>query len=139
MRLRGAPELRARLQALKVAFKPIGRKWAETTVTVMRPQVPVKTGKGRSTVRVKNASMTRATVSAIYYMGILDKGAKAHTFGPRRAKMLRFEVGGRTVFAKRVTQRARAGMGFAGRAGREALRRNPMAATLIGQWNRAAR
>lgn len=136
--LRGAKELRARLRAIKVSFKPIGRKWAETTVAEMRPSAPERTGKGRSTIRVKNASMTRATVSAIYYMGILDKGAKAHTITARPGKMLRFQVGGQAVFAKKVNIPAQRGLGFAADAAHEALRQNPMAQVLIEEWNRAA-
>lgn len=136
--LRGSAELKARLRAIKVSFKPIGRQWAQTTVNEMRPQSPERTGKGQSTIRVKNASMTKATVAAIYYMGILDKGAKAYTITPKKAKRLVFRVGGNTVFAKKASIPARRGLHFAGRAAAAALRQNPMALELIDQWNRAA-
>ena len=138
MSLKGGPELRARLKAIKLAFKPIGKAWAETTVSEMRPKVPVQTGKGQRSIRVRNVTQKRATVSSIYYMAILDKGSKAHTIVPRKAKTLRFEVGGRTVFARRVNLRARSGMHFAMRAARESLRRHPMAVSLINEWNKAA-
>jgi hypothetical protein len=136
--LQGGPQLRARLKALKLAFKPVGKAWAETTIAVMRPQAPHRTGRGAASLRVKNATQKRATVSAIYYMAILDKGSKAHTIVPRKAKTLRFEVGGKAVFARRVNIRARQGTHFAIRAAKEALRRNPMAESLIAEWNAAA-
>lgn len=134
----GATQLRARLKAIKLSFKPIGRKWAETTVNEMRPDAPRKTGKGVRTIRVRNASMTRATVSAVYYMSILDKGSQAHDITPRRGKLLRFEAKGRVVFARRTHIPARSGMHFASKAANEALRQNPMAEVLIDQWNKAA-
>lgn len=136
--LKGAPELKARLRAIKQTFKPIGREWADTTVTLVKPQVPERTGKGRRSVRRKNASMKRATVSALWYVGVLDKGAKAHTIEPRKAKALRFQSSGRTVFSKKVHKPATRGRGFAIRASRESLRRHPMAETLIKMWNSAA-
>jgi len=136
--LRGAPELRARLKAIKQTFKPVGRQWADTTAALIKPQVPERTGKGRRSVRRKNASQTRATVAAIYYVGILDKGAKAHDITPRKAKTLAFQAGGRTVFSKRVHKPASRGRRFAIRASQESLRRHPMAETLIQMWNRAA-
>lgn len=136
--LKGASELRARLKALKLAFKPVGRDWADTTAQVMRSIAPAATGKGRQTIKRKNATQRRATVAAIYYMGIVDKGSKAHTITARRGKTLAFQVGGRTVFAKKVHQRGLRGRQFAIRAAREGLRRHPMAASLIAEWNRAA-
>jgi hypothetical protein len=42
------------------------------------------------------------------------------------------------VFSKKVTRRARAGMGFGKRAADAALKDVPMAAELIRQWNDAA-
>ena len=136
--LQGSSQLKARLTAIKQSFKPIGRQWSDTTAQLIKPQVPERTGKGRRSVRRKNASMKRATVSAIYYVGILDKGAKAHTIEPRKASSLKFQAGGRTVFSKRVHKPATRGRRFAIRAANESLRRNPMAETLIKEWNSAA-
>jgi hypothetical protein len=136
--LKGAPELKARLSAIKTTFKPAGRKWAQRTVELVKPTVPERTGKGRRSVRVKNASMKRATVSAVYYVAILDKGAKAHAIRPKRARTLAFDVGGRTVFAKAVHKPEQRGMGFAQRAANRAIRDEPLAAELVRQWNGAA-
>lgn len=137
--LKGAPQLRSRLKAIKVAFKPIGRQWADTTAQMARPHVPVRSGKGRASVRRKNASQTRATVAAIYYVGILDKGAKAHDIVPRGKSALVFKgSSGRTIFSKRVHKPAQRGLHFARRASQDSLRRHPMAEALIKEWNGAA-
>lgn len=136
--IKGAPQLRARLRAIKVSFKPIGREWAEDTIDELRPRSPHRTGKGISSYRVKNSTMTKATVSGIYYMSMLDKGTKAHDIVPRRASVLRFQVGQRAVFAKKVHIKAKQGLHFAKRAALEAMRQNPMAEALIKEWNKAA-
>lgn len=140
MRVRGTPELRARMKAIKVAFKPIGRKWAESTADHAQRGARFKdrSGRGRKSIRVRNASMKRATVVATYYVAILDKGSKQHQIVPRRARNLVFQAGGRTVFAKKVQKPAMRGLGFGNRAGKAGLRDTPMAAELIRLWNGAA-
>lgn len=136
--LRGSREFKARVTAIKQTFKPAGRKWADRTADLIKPSVPTRSGKGRRSVRRRNASMTRATVSAIYYVAILDKGAKAHTIVPRRAPALVFEAGGRTVFSKKVHKPAQRGLRFAERAADRAIKENPLAQTCIDLWNEAA-
>lgn len=137
MSLQGAAELRARMRAIKLAFKPVGREWAEHTVALARPHVPVRTGQTQRSLRVKNASQRKATVAARFSALFLDRGTKAHDIKPRRAKALRFQVGGSPVFARKAHKRAQAGTHFASRAAREALRTNHAAETIIALWNRA--
>src|SRR5512134_2844121 len=109
--LKGTPELRARLRAIKTAFKPIGREWADTTAKLAKASAPVRTGKGKRSIRRKHASMRRASVQAIWYMRFVDRGAKPHIIRPKSlsgsrrggagsARSLRFEAGGRTIFSK---------------------------------------
>jgi hypothetical protein len=136
--LKGGRELNRRLRAIKQTFKPAGRAWAEGTVDLARPNVPVKTGKARRSLRVRNASMKRATVVGSFVALILDRGAKAHDIRARKAPRLVFQSHGRTIFAKKVHKPRLAGKHFAARAARESLRRNPMAAELVALWNRAA-
>jgi hypothetical protein len=136
--LKGSRELRARLKALGQVFKPLGRDWADTTVRLMRPMVPVQTGRLRRTIRRRNASAKRATVVAHYTAYFVDKGPRAHAIRPKRARMLRFQAEGRTVFAKAVHHRGYRGRPFRARAAREGLRRNPPAQALIEAWNEAA-
>jgi hypothetical protein len=129
MRVKGTPELRARLKAIKVAFKPIGRQWATSTAHHARRGARFKD---------RNASMKRATVVANYYVAILDRGHKQYTITPKRARNLVFQSQGRTVFARKVTKPASRGLGFGNRAGKAGLRDVPMAEELIKLWNGAA-
>ena len=139
MALKGGRELRARLNALSTAFKPIGRNWADDTVRLARPRVPVRTGRLRQSIRRRNASKKRATVVAHYTAFFVDKGTKPHDIKAKRAKGLVFEGrGGRTIFAPKVRHRGYAGRPFRDRAAKEALARNPAAEELIRAWNRAA-
>lgn len=138
MSLKGGPQLRARLKALRQVFKPIGKEWADDAARLMRPQVPVRTGRLRASFRRRNATQRKATVVGHYTAYFIDAGTKAHVVRPRKAKRLVFESGGRTIFAKKVNIGRVAARPFRTRAAREALRRNPLAASVIDAWNRAA-
>lgn len=138
MALRGGPELRARLKAIKVAFKPVGKQWADETARLARAAAPVRTGTLRNSIHRKNASQKKATVSAVFYGRILDVGAKEHDIKARRASTLAFPVGGQTIFAKKTHHPRQAPLGFATNAAHKALRDNPMAETLVKEWNAAA-
>lgn len=138
MSLKGGRQLKARLRALGQTFKPLGRKWARETVTLSQPHIPIVTGKTRRSLRVRHASMKRATVYGSFVAGIIDKGAKPHMIRARKAPRLVFQAGGRTIFARAVHHRGVRGRHYAAKAGREALRRVDMAQQLIDQWNGAA-
>lgn len=140
MALQGARELRARLKAIKTVFKPAGRLWADETVRLARSGFAShsKTGKTMASIRRRNASQKRATVVASYPASFIDKGTKAHTIVPRKAEAMKFSVGGRTVFSKKVNKPRTSADPFARRAATEALRRHPILDQLIDLWNRAA-
>jgi hypothetical protein len=138
MKVRGSKELRARLVALKRAFKPIGRKWGRAAIDVGRPLVPIKTGRLRRSMRITSNTQTKTRVGAHYSAYFVDKGPVAHTILPRRAKRLAFQVNGRTVYARKVHHRGYRGRPFRKRMAEEGLRRTPMAEELIRQWNEAA-
>jgi hypothetical protein len=136
--LQGSRELRARFKALRLVFKPAGKAWAEETVRQMRPRVPVRTGRLRRSFRVKNASQRKATVAGHFTAYFIDAGTKAHAIRPRKARSLRFEAGGRTIFSRKVEQRGLRARPFRQRAAEEALRREPLAGQVIDAWNKAA-
>ena len=139
MALKGGPELRKRLRAISQSFKPIGKQWADDTVRLAKPRVPVRTGRLRQSIRRRNATQKRATVAAHYTAFFVDKGPKAHDIKARRAKGLVFEGrGGRTIFTPKVRHRGYAGRPFRKQAAQEALARNPAADEIIRAWNRAA-
>lgn len=139
MSLKGGREFRARLKALKTAFKPLGRDWGEETVRQSRSHVPVREGRLKRSLRVRNATQRRATVVAHFTAYMVDKGPKPHIIKAKRGGFLRFQQGRDTIFARQVHHRGYRGRPFRERAAREALRRNPKIAYVIQAWNRAAR
>jgi hypothetical protein len=138
MALQGSRELRARFKALRTVFKPAGKAWAEETVRQMRPRVPVRTGRLRKSFRVKNASQRKATVAAHFSAYFIDAGVKPHAIKPRKARGLRFEAGGRTIFTRKANHRGFRARPFRQRAAEEALRRQPLAGQVVDAWNKAA-
>lgn len=137
--LKGSPELKARLKALKLAFKPIGRAWADETVKAARPKVPVRTGRLRGSIRRRSATQKRAVVEAHYTANFIDADVKAHDIVPKKKKQLIFQgSGGRTIFSRKVHHRGSKGNRFKRRAAHEGLRKAPPLSTLVDQWNDAA-
>jgi hypothetical protein len=68
---------------------------------------PVDTGRLRASIRVERRSFfglrQRWTIgSDVEYAPMVNDGTRPHLIRPRRAQVLRFKVGGRTVFAKVV-------------------------------------
>ena len=138
MKVSGTRQLNARLRAIKQTFKPAGQAWAEETVDLMRGAVPVKTVRLRKSFRVKNASQRKATVSGHFSAYFIDKGTVAHPIKARKSSRLIFQAGGRTIFAKKVNHPRTRARPFRQRAAEEAIRRRPLAASLVKLWNKAA-
>jgi hypothetical protein len=136
--LKGSKELRARLKAIRQTFKPVGKGWAEDTRDYARAHVPQRSGHLKNSIRVRNASQRKATVVGNFTANFVDAGTKAHDEKPKRAKVLRFQEGGRIVFAKKVHHPRTQRRPFKRAAALEGLRKNPMAAELIKLWNEAA-
>jgi hypothetical protein len=64
--LKGSPQLLARLKALKLAFKPMGRDWATDTARSAERSAPRRSGALARSFRVKSATQRRAVVNAIW-------------------------------------------------------------------------
>lgn len=137
MSLKGAPELKARLRAIKLAFKPAGKAWGVDTVAEMRRRTPRKTGKTAASYRVRNNTQTKTTVVGSFVANFIDAGTKEHTEVPKRAKALRFTSSGRTIFAKKVHKPRIGARRFKRAAALAALAKNPIAQQVIKQWNEA--
>lgn len=136
--VKGTRELRARIKALRISFKPAGKAWGNATVSHMRPAVPVRTGRLRRSFRVKSATQRRATVSGHYTAFFVDAGTKAHLIVPRKARKLRWEQEGRTIFAKKVHHPRTTPQRFRMKSAIAGLRDAPIADSLVDAWNRAA-
>jgi hypothetical protein len=138
MALRGSRELRARLKAIRQVFKPAGRDWADATTAEAKRRVPVDTGKTRASIRRRNASQRKATVVGNYPVNFIDAGVKAHDITPKRVSVLKFDAGGRTVFARKVHKRATPARPFKKEAAEAGLRKVDIIGDLIELWNSAA-
>lgn len=138
MAVKGSRELRARLKAAGLMFKPYGRLWADTAAGEMRGDVPEDTGRLKRSLKRKNATQKRATVYGMHWANFVDAGSVAHDIKARKAPRLIFQAGGRTIFARKVHKQRIAARPFKRKAAVAALRRHPMRETLIEMWNRAA-
>lgn len=138
MSLQGKRELTARLKALRGAFKPYARAVGDTAVPLMRSRAPNRTGKLRGSIRIKNSTQTKMTISAIWYAAFIEKGTKEHNEKPRRFKAIKFDGGSGPVFTKKVHHPRTAAKPFAARSMHEAIRKHPMSDELIKAWNSAA-
>ena len=136
--LRGDDELKRRLKAMRLAFKDVGRKWADATVPEAKRRVPVATGATRASIRRRNASQKKATVVGNYPVNFIDAGTKAHDITPRRFSAMRFEVDGQTVFARKVHKRAQKARPFKRAAAEAGLEKVDVLGAIIDGWNRAA-
>lgn len=136
--LRGGPELRRRLRAIRTVFKPAGRAWADETARIAKTMVPVRTGATQRSIRRRNASLRKATVVGNYPINFIDAGTKAHDIKPKKLTALKFEAGGKTIFTKKVHKRAQPARPFKKEAARRGLEKVDILQDLVGLWNRAA-
>ncbi|BBY78868.1 hypothetical protein H7I53_17900 [Mycolicibacterium pulveris] len=107
--------------------RPILRRkmnsWKRRTATLGRVRVPVDTGRlGRSigegpTRFTGPRTVTGSTHARTEYAAAVHEGRRARVIRPVRAKALRFQVGGRTVFAQVVRQGPMKGRPFLRNAG----------------------
>lgn len=139
MSLKGSPEFRARLKAIKVAFKPYGKLWAEDTRDSARRRIKKRTGKTAASIRVRNASQRKATVVGSFVANFIDAGTKEHDEVPKKRQAMAYGQNGHTRFSKKVHKPRTAAHPFKRAAALDGLRLNPMAETLVKQWNEAAR
>ena len=138
MALKGAPELRRRLRAIKTVFKPVGRQWTDETTRLARSRVRVVSGKTRNSIRRKNASMTKAAVVATGGARFLEAGTKPHPIVAKKMTAMKFNASGQPRFAKKVKHPGSRKQPFLRRSGKDALEKIDMLQELIDLWNAAA-
>jgi len=95
-------DYRSVAEALEGGLEGLLRRFAERVVESARSRAPKRTGYLASQV----SSVVEGGSATIYakapYSAYVEFGTKPHLILPRRAKALRFEVGGEEVFATRV-------------------------------------
>lgn len=140
MSLQGSRELKARLRAIKETWKPIARQWGKSDVAEMRSHVPVKTGRLRRSFRVTSVSGKKVRVGGYYTAYFVDAGAVPHDIAAKKpgGHLIFKGRGGQTIFARKVHHRGVKARPFRQKSAGEALRKNPMAQTVIDEWNAAA-
>lgn len=143
MTLKGAPELHRRLTAIKRVLRDEERQWQSATVAAAQRRIPVRTGATRASIH-GSGSGSRVKVVGKYTVNFIDAGSKAHDEprGRRRrgrvSKVLRFNVGGQTIFRRKVHKRSIPARPFKKAAAREGLAKLDLLKHLIDLWNRAA-
>jgi HK97 gp10 family phage protein len=77
----------------------------------VRERAPVRTGRLRGSIAlIKVNDLHYVVGSPLEYAVFVERGTRPHIIRPRRARALRFEVGGETVFAAYVVQPSRGGL-----------------------------
>lgn len=111
-------------RTMKNASRAELREASRQVVNRAKVLVPVRTGRLRSSIRAEPPRFfsLRGVVSVgsdLEYAGFVNDGTRPHVIRPRRAKALRFTVGGRTVYATVVNHPGTRARPFLDRALRE--------------------
>lgn len=134
----GLPQLRARLRAVRVAWKPVGRDWATDTVERMQRDIPVRTGKTRKSLRVGSVTQKRATVKGSFVINFLSAGTQAHDEVPKKKTILAWGGKPPTIFARKVHKPQTRGTHFKSKAAEEAFEKADILGEVVRLWNDAA-
>ena len=93
------------------------QKASRIVVEEMRRQAPRKTGRLQKSIRVFRFGNSVKILPTVSYAVFVEKGVKPHEIKPKKAKVLRFEVGGEEVFARRVSHPGFSGTFFVRKTG----------------------
>lgn len=136
MRIKGGPELKARLAAVVAAESEIERAWADDAAGRIKGAAPRRTGRLQGSIHAGEKG-GKGVVKGAYYGIILDRGTKSYPITPRKpGGMLRFEYRGRTVFAKKTQRRRLRRRPFITRGAQDALHASPIAAVIVKAYSR---
>ncbi len=136
--LLGAKELAARMDALKLTFERVSRQWNDDTVRLAKARVPVRTGKTQRSIRRRSSTKKTSTVTVSWPGRVVESDVKEHTIMARKGSVLKFQSGGRTIFAKKVLKRAQPGRPFLAPSAAQSLNDSLLRDQLIKAWNDAA-
>jgi hypothetical protein len=143
----GADALHRRLKALQAVPKRLQQGWAVRTVPIMRSYIQVRTGRTRASLRPSGRGILGSPV-----VNFLDAGTVAHdeprsrftkTGRLRRGKaagtgkVLKFNVGGRTLFRRKIHHPQTRGQHFKRPAAKRGLDESGLG-IIVKQWNDAA-
>lgn len=131
--IKGGSALRARLTNIRAVPETFAAEWASEAADRIRATKPPSTRPASSRFTTK-ASRTRGGVYGAFWWIFIDRGTKAHDIVARKKKVLRFEKGGETIFAKRVHLKRMRRRPFISKAAQGAL--NDMGTdAIVKAWN----
>jgi hypothetical protein len=131
--LKGGPALRARLANVAALPPQFAAVWADETAQRIKATKP-HTERPASSRFTTRASARRAGVYGAFWWVFVDRGTKAHDIKPRKAKALRWQSGGQTIFAKKVHLKRMRRRPFISKAAQDTL--GELGSDLIIQsWN----
>lgn len=135
VRIKGGPELRARLASIVGSVTEMERAWAEDAAKRIASDAPRRTGKLAGSIHA-GQERTKGVVKGAWYGVILDRGTKAYPIVPKRAEALKFSYRGRTVFAKKSNRKRLRRRPFITAGAQGALRSLAIRDQIIAAWNR---
>ena len=121
--VRGLKELRKTLERIPDHLRNILDDLTKETYEKAIQYAPVRTGFLRRNIIWRVEGLTGRVVSQAPYSAFVEFGTRPHMIFPRRARALRFEVGGQVVFARYVRHPGTRGQFFMRRALHDALNR----------------
>lgn len=99
-------DLDVTLMRIAAGIPGVGRRWidegAEIVAEKMWINVPVKSGELRQSITIESDGESAKIGPHVPYAVFVHEGTAPHEIRPRFAKALAFEIGGVTIFAKRV-------------------------------------
>lgn len=134
-RIKGGPELRARLASVVAARPEMTRAWAHDATGKIRRDAPRRTGRLQSSI-AEGERKGQGVVRGNWYGIIQDRGTKAYPIEAKKASTLRFQYKGKTIFAKKVTRRRLRRRPFITKGAQDALAGLPIAAVIVKAWSR---
>lgn len=135
MRIKGGPELRARLANIVASAAEMERAWATDAARNIKGDAPVRTGALKGSIQPGEKS-GKGAVYGNWYGIILDRGTTAYTIRPRRASTLMYTYKGRTIFGKKSNRRRLRRRPFITRGAQDALNSQAMTGAIYKAWSR---
>lgn len=136
MKLRGGPELRARLQSVIAAGPEIQRAWADEAASRIKENAPRRTGALADSIEPGEKD-GKAVVRGNYYGVILDRGTKSYPITPKKqGGTLRFSYRGRAIFAKKADRRKLRRRPFITKGAQDALASSAPQDAIVKAWSR---
>ena len=135
MKLKGGPELRARLASVIAARPEIARAWSKEAAVLIEREAPRRSGKLASSI-APGEKAGKGVVRGAWYGVIVDRGTKAYGISAKPGSTLRFNYRGRTIFAKSVKRKRLRRRPFITRGAQDALRTTAITHEIIRAYSR---